>query len=294
MHGNAMEWCSDYYGYYPETPVTDPKGPESGLYHVVRGGAYYSMARYCRSASRSFQSETYQGRSFGFRLAASPFSIQKIPLYAGWNLISFGINKCFYVGTKPNAPMIDNISYVKVDHIMDILHSIDGAYKYIRAYDCTGAKSYEYGSLWSDMTYMAAGYGYWIYIKEDANFENGLIYLELEGEMASVDKIIQLRSNQWALMGVLGNTAFCQDNVPDYVDFPSDTKIDFVSSMADVFQSINDQYILVKGKYKNGSYVFTPDDIQHSDLKCISPGFGYIVKINQDQNPTVNFVWKKP
>jgi formylglycine-generating enzyme required for sulfatase activity len=52
MHGNAAEWCSDWY-VGSSSPATDPEGPGSGTYRVVRGGGYSSEARGCRSAFRT-------------------------------------------------------------------------------------------------------------------------------------------------------------------------------------------------------------------------------------------------
>ncbi len=37
MLGNASEWCSDWYSEYAAGPQTDPIGPQSGSYRVIRG-----------------------------------------------------------------------------------------------------------------------------------------------------------------------------------------------------------------------------------------------------------------
>ncbi|MDD5915485.1 MAG: SUMF1/EgtB/PvdO family nonheme iron enzyme [Bacteroidales bacterium] len=57
MLGNVMEYCSDWYAEdaYSRIPdgAVDPKGPESGEEHVVRGGCYADDASKVRCASRS-------------------------------------------------------------------------------------------------------------------------------------------------------------------------------------------------------------------------------------------------
>jgi formylglycine-generating enzyme required for sulfatase activity len=42
MAGNVWELVSDFFGIYPESPVTDPQGPAKGKAHVKRGGSYDS------------------------------------------------------------------------------------------------------------------------------------------------------------------------------------------------------------------------------------------------------------
>ena len=57
MMGNVSEFCSDWYAsdYYsklPEGIIKDPKGPEEGTEHVIRGGSFLSSADLLRCASR--------------------------------------------------------------------------------------------------------------------------------------------------------------------------------------------------------------------------------------------------
>jgi formylglycine-generating enzyme len=59
MLGNVAEFCSDWYkpdaySLYPESGVKDPKGPETGEEHVVRGGSFKSTADLLRSAARDY------------------------------------------------------------------------------------------------------------------------------------------------------------------------------------------------------------------------------------------------
>lgn len=68
MHGNAYQWCSDWYGKYPAGPVTDPQGPNSGADRVIRGGKYGSGPRYIRSAARYSYTPNNASVVFGFRI----------------------------------------------------------------------------------------------------------------------------------------------------------------------------------------------------------------------------------
>jgi formylglycine-generating enzyme required for sulfatase activity len=71
MHGNVMEWCSDFYAasYIPAgDPDKDPAGPESGSSHVLRGGAWTSKAQNCRSADRTQKGPTFRSNEAGFRI----------------------------------------------------------------------------------------------------------------------------------------------------------------------------------------------------------------------------------
>ncbi len=52
MSGNVAEFCSDWYGDYVSGSLTDPRGPESGEEHVIRGGSFRNDAKLVRSASR--------------------------------------------------------------------------------------------------------------------------------------------------------------------------------------------------------------------------------------------------
>jgi len=55
MHGNAAEWCNDFYAadYYAQAPQRNPRGPREGKERVLRGGAWNSSAESCRSSYRA-------------------------------------------------------------------------------------------------------------------------------------------------------------------------------------------------------------------------------------------------
>jgi formylglycine-generating enzyme len=74
MHGNACEWCADWYDgkYYGNSRTDDPAGPSSGTSRVLRGGSWGNRPFNCRSAYRDWDSPDFRRFTTGFRVARTP------------------------------------------------------------------------------------------------------------------------------------------------------------------------------------------------------------------------------
>lgn len=72
MHGNILEWCSDWYSE-PKGDSVDPKGPPSGSFKVLRGGCWFFLDSDCRCAYRLKREPNLRNCIFGFRVASFDF-----------------------------------------------------------------------------------------------------------------------------------------------------------------------------------------------------------------------------
>ena len=80
MLGNVWEWCWDLYGPYSAEPSTDPRGPERGEFHVLRGGswfdAYYEFEGIvfvrCAFRLKYVGRPDFRDHFIGFRVARTP------------------------------------------------------------------------------------------------------------------------------------------------------------------------------------------------------------------------------
>jgi formylglycine-generating enzyme required for sulfatase activity len=72
MNGNVWEFCNDWYAHhYSSGPQTDPRGPESGELHIMRGGCIDSNLEIMTSTVRlnSYIPDKAYGRiGWGFRV----------------------------------------------------------------------------------------------------------------------------------------------------------------------------------------------------------------------------------
>ncbi len=71
MSGNAREWVQDWYAkhYYQVAPDRNPKGPETGLLKVIRGGSWHSFESDIRTAARGKGGFALKTHGTGFRCA---------------------------------------------------------------------------------------------------------------------------------------------------------------------------------------------------------------------------------
>jgi serine/threonine-protein kinase len=72
IHGNAREWCLDWYGEYAAGASADPSGPPTGAKRVSRGGNWGARPADSRCADRKSSRPSDASPRIGFRLVRLP------------------------------------------------------------------------------------------------------------------------------------------------------------------------------------------------------------------------------
>lgn len=79
--GNVWEWTNDWFGlvYYRESPPSNPKGPDSGLDRVLRGGSWVDDSEYVTVWFRNHALPDTRSPAIGFRCASdAPQSMRSL------------------------------------------------------------------------------------------------------------------------------------------------------------------------------------------------------------------------
>jgi formylglycine-generating enzyme required for sulfatase activity len=73
MAGNVTEWVNDWFqdDYYGSSPYSNPPGPDSGTYKLLRGGSWNGNADDVRVSSRGSFVPVGRDDNFGFRCGVS-------------------------------------------------------------------------------------------------------------------------------------------------------------------------------------------------------------------------------
>jgi len=73
LAGNIAEWVHDWYdkNYYQVSEYKNPRGPDKGKRHTIRGGAWNSLSGYLRSSSRYGYDDAKDFYGIGCRCAKS-------------------------------------------------------------------------------------------------------------------------------------------------------------------------------------------------------------------------------
>jgi len=210
---------------------------------------------------------------------------QMLPLHAGWNLMSFSVKRVFYdqnagAPTEPMLPGSQMVAMLDIGYAFPSLFDVYGnpLFDVIRSFDSLGAHTYDpLFPQFSDLTYVAGGYGYWIKMKQPMN-------MLINGIRANATDTLPLHSG-WNLIGYWNNTVKYSAVSQPTVAFPGDISgYQQVGNMDAIITSIFGQYDVIRSHDINGAHTYDPALGTFNDMNYMAPGYGIWIRMKQVGN----------
>ncbi|MEW5802238.1 MAG: hypothetical protein AB1847_09050 [bacterium] len=241
-------------------------------------------------------------------------SYESKSLYKGWNFVSFSTLKRYVVNdgsTTPNpgTALVDDATgipvgqsvcpVVNVPSIDNVLSSLSGQWERIYFYDGSkpagdAIRQTKAGSTKDvkKVEYFSIGNGYWIYIPEVENAK--LVVLGNIVEDNTPKYRLPVKGTGWNMVGYWGGNIYYRDMPEEMANlFSSATgSAVLVDSIDYAFDSFKSSVDRIKTSYKGTKCWYNPPvtDINYTilrgltDLKCVGPGFGYMMRVKGDCN----------
>jgi len=198
-----------------------------------------------------------------------------IPLQAGWNLVSFPVALCSYAGSPPTVALPSGVSCTPVTgSIGEVFSGIATQLELVRSLDGDGFHTYDPAlpAYVNDLTYVAAGYGYWIKVKQAATWN-------VTGRRLPPGETLALQSG-WNLVGYWGTDVRHVGTAPA-VPFPAGVTFQAVASIADVYPGLAPALTHVWSYDVNGDHTYEPGGpASASPVTYTGPGYGYWIKVS--------------
>jgi uncharacterized repeat protein (TIGR02543 family) len=263
------------YGDDPTTPLKDGATPGEALTFKIWDPSTREEYVAQATAVTGEQPPQWTQNGDSWTVDLDCFCRQDISLHRGWNLFSFGIGTCYYSSAQPpSVPMLTGIQFVQVAGIEDALASIAGKYVAVRAFDQNGAHTYDAGSPeFSDLDYLAPGYGYYIKVTEDCtlSFSGYAVSPQAALELHEGHNLVGCWADRVRFSGSYPGVQFAAlGSAPPEVEVP----------LVNLFPSLSpDSYDFVRGFDVNGGHTLDQSVPDYSDLSYTGPGYGYWVKM---------------
>ena len=206
---------------------------------------------------------------------------QRREMSAGWNLVSFSVNKCFYYGSKPNnqPSCVELVDVAKLgfgslaEWLSSVITPSNGWQMVI---GMEGAMDSSLPAVFHSLKYMSPCSGYWIKIKGGLSDANISIFGNLFDPKCPIPLL-----EGWNLIGYPLDIG--------YHDTALSPNIPWVNKwqqanppVADyVFKSIRHNYNMIIGEFGAYNPELPPT---FSSLRYIVPGQGYWIKVKQNVN----------